>query len=482
MKYGKGFDRRFRPRYFYKAFTLCIVVTVILLYFFWEKSGSEVKLSTFQKAYPERPYHFSFSPSDTILLIAPHCDDEVLGAGGLLSDAQSQGVKVYVAVITNGDAFRVFFSRTKKAVELGYRRQKESLAALQTLGIPRENVFFLGYPDQGLALLWTEHWSSSNPYFSRFTRNWMDSYFTSYRPGSPYSGESLTVELESIISRTRPTIIITASPFDRHPDHWATYNFTMYALEKLYTREPSPPYQPQVFWYLVHYGVWPYASGFRPGSLLLPPPALCLPHLDWQLYFPSPFATFAKIRAIRKYQSQSPLGEHLLSFVRKNELFGQNSVIQVQSLSSPIHVDGVMTEWPSATPRYPEPQGEKLWRKDPSFSQFMVARDSSYLYLALCLEKPASSKNTYAFRLYPVTPFGENQDFTQSLHFSLQQKGSSTVVSHPEVKAAINRNTMEVAIPLVLLHHPSKLFFQVEIQRNKKITGKTAWYLFHLVE
>jgi LmbE family N-acetylglucosaminyl deacetylase len=475
---GKDGNKNPHRRYFYKVFTLCTVVVIILLYFFWEKSGSEVRFPAFQKAYAERVYDFSFGPSDTILIIAPHCDDEVLGAGGLISDAQSQGVKVYVVVVTNGDAFRVLWTRTKRAVELGYRRQKESIAALQALGVPRENVFFLGYPDQGLALLWTDHWSSANPYFSRFTRNWMDSYFTSYRPGSPYSGENLVLELESIISRTQPTIIITASPFDRHPDHWATYTFTLYALEKLRLRGTLSS-EPRVYWYLVHYGIWPYASGFRPKALLLPPPPLCLPYLDWQLYFPSSSANFAKMRAIRKYRSQSPLGEHLLSFVRKNELFGQNPVMKIPSITVPIDTDGKVEEWPSSIPRYAEPQRERIWKRSPSFSGFMAARDSANFYLALFLEKPVSPKDVYAFRLYPVTALDEGQDFIQSVHFSLQQKGLKIISSHSAITATARENTIEITIPLELLHHSPSLFFHAEIQRNKKITGKTSWYLLY---
>lgn len=472
--------KKVRSRYFSKAFTLCVIITVILLYLFWEKSGSEVKFSSFQKAYAERTYTFSFSPSDTILVVAPHCDDEVLGAGGLLYDALHQGARVYVVVVTNGDAFRVFWTRTRKAVELGYRRQNESIAALQTLGIPREHVFFLGYPDQGLALLWTEHWFSSQPYFSRFTRNWMDSYFTSYRPGSPYSGENLILELESIITRIKPTIIITSSPFDRHPDHWATYNFTMYALEQIRLQRSTMLSEPKIYWYLVHYGIWPYAYGFRPKALLLPPPPLCLPHLDWQMYFPSPFARFAKMRAIRQYRSQSPLGEHLLSFARKNELFAQNLVINTPYLSSPIHIDGETKEWPSSFCE--EPQQEKLWKREHTFSGFMVAKDTTNLYLTLLLEKLPSPKNSYSLHFYQVGAFDEDRDFTRSFHVSLYQNGQELTASHPEVQAAMKGKTLEIAIPLELLRHPTSLFFQVEIQRNKKITSKTVWYFLRLVE
>ncbi|MCX7667761.1 MAG: hypothetical protein N2Z84_02390, partial [Atribacterota bacterium] len=240
--------------------------------------------------------------------------------------------------------------------------------------------------------------------------------------------------------------------------------------------------EPKIYWYLTHYGIWPYAYGFRPKALLLPPPPLCLPHLDWQMYFPSPFARFAKTRAIRQYRSQSPLGEYLLSFVRKNELFGQNLVIGVPYLSSPVDIDGEIAEWPSSPSYYEEPQPERIWKREHAFSGFMVAKDTTNLYLALFLEKTPSPQNTYSLQLYPVGAFNEDQDFTRSLQISLYQKGQKVVSSHPEVQAATKGKTLEIAIPLELLHHPSSLFLQAEIQRNKKITGKTVWYFLRLVE
>lgn len=37
-----------------------------------------------------------------ILIVAPHCDDEVLGCGGTMAKMSAKGHKVYVAIVTNG--------------------------------------------------------------------------------------------------------------------------------------------------------------------------------------------------------------------------------------------------------------------------------------------------------------------------------------------------------------------------------------------
>src|SRR3989337_2566047 len=47
----------------------------------------------------------ALSSQDHILIIAPHCDDETLGCGGVIAEAVRLGVKVKVVMLTNGDGF-----------------------------------------------------------------------------------------------------------------------------------------------------------------------------------------------------------------------------------------------------------------------------------------------------------------------------------------------------------------------------------------
>src|SRR2546430_986709 len=50
-------------------------------------------------------------PSSAILVLAPHCDDETLGTGGMLAEAVRAGARVRVVLLTNGDGFRVAAAR-----------------------------------------------------------------------------------------------------------------------------------------------------------------------------------------------------------------------------------------------------------------------------------------------------------------------------------------------------------------------------------
>lgn len=72
-----------------------------------------------------------------ILIIAPHADDEVLGAGGTIAENTAQGNEVSVCVVTRGEK-PVF------ADDLVRKIRKETLAAHAYLGITE--TFFLDFP------------------------------------------------------------------------------------------------------------------------------------------------------------------------------------------------------------------------------------------------------------------------------------------------------------------------------------------------
>src|SRR5512136_1478514 len=40
-----------------------------------------------------------------LLVLAPHCDDETLGSGGLIQSALAAGIQVRVVIATNGDGY-----------------------------------------------------------------------------------------------------------------------------------------------------------------------------------------------------------------------------------------------------------------------------------------------------------------------------------------------------------------------------------------
>ena len=134
---------------------------------------------------------------ERVMVIAPHPDDETLATGGLLQQAVATGAAVRVIFATDGDNnpwpqrvsehhWRI--SHADRA-RWGERRRGEALAALAMLGVSPESVCFLGYPDQGLTQL--------------FLRG----------------SDALLGALASEIATWHPTLLVTPSIFDLHPDH-----------------------------------------------------------------------------------------------------------------------------------------------------------------------------------------------------------------------------------------------------------------------
>ena len=268
-----------------------------------------------------------------ILVISPHCDDETLGVGALISDARKAGVPVTIAFLTNGDGFRVAASRTlgemnvspSDFVRFAEVRQTESLAADAQLGVAGRDVVFLGYPDRGLKPMWEKNWSRQDLFRSYFTNHNHSPYARTYSPRTPYCGEALLADLVKLMERVRPTDIYVTHPADDHPDHYIAAAFTQAALRECREVKTSPwADRAQLHFYLVHRGDWPLPQGLHADMALLPPTGLAKLDTKWTAFTASPSAVDAKQRALEKYVSQTEIsGRFLRSFVRINEIFGE---------------------------------------------------------------------------------------------------------------------------------------------------------------
>lgn len=311
--------------------TTGVLATNLFFYFFpqpprWLETGGELALPA----------------SGRVVVVAPHNDDEVLAAGGLMQVAAEQGLDVRVVFLTNGDGFAVAAAQTSGRLRpgpaeferLGALRQQESLEALAVIGVPPENVSFLGFPDGGLADLWQHYWAKGRPYRSRYTlRTEAQS-----RPGSsageavdrPYAGDSVVTELSQLLRQWQPQLIVMPHPADAHGDHWATYNFTTYTLEWLRQTGEEWVNDLEAWHYVVHRGDWPAPKGLKPRARLLPPPGLLSGSQQWQLLPLEPHVVERKAQAILTYRSQvRVMRRYLVSFARSNELFARLPPVQV---------------------------------------------------------------------------------------------------------------------------------------------------------
>lgn len=81
---------------------------------------------------------------EKFLFISPHDDDVVLGAGLFIQLALKEKVPVYLLIVTDGTMG--YCSRQQKDTIADIRR-KETEECYKTLGIPQENIIWLGFPD-----------------------------------------------------------------------------------------------------------------------------------------------------------------------------------------------------------------------------------------------------------------------------------------------------------------------------------------------
>ncbi|MDH7603009.1 MAG: PIG-L family deacetylase, partial [Armatimonadota bacterium] len=413
--------------------------------------------------------------NDSLVVFAPHCDDETLGCGGLLAMANAKGAKVRVVLITNGDGYRIGVARAygtirvtpEMCIKYAYRRQKETLLALGKLGISKRQVTFLGYPDRGISALWTEHWSSETLYVSNATKTDRSPYANSFTLRAPYCGESLLRDILSILIAEKPTIVCAPHPFDDHPDHYAAYCFVAAAITQLGLENPKLAARMRLLTYLVHRGDWPVPRGEHVNEPLAPPYALSGGETEWFTLPLSSEAVQAKKSAIRCYKSQTALEKGFLtSFARRNEIFG---VLQKRTMpnvqTGTITVDGSPADWKGIRPELIDPTGDHLLReisKGGDVRAVYTCTDGRFLYLRIDCARPLSKRIIYTTNIRVVSeennsaPPSGNQMRSSNIS-SVDRSGDSyTVVIKPgsfsEPESAISsvrKNVLEIALPHV---------------------------------
>jgi len=260
---------------------------------------------------------------ERVLVISPHPDDDVLGVGGTIAQFTGEGHEVCVVFLTNGDAneaaqMLLTLNPLHRAADyraLGYRRQKEAARALDILGVRASHMLFLGYPDGGLADLWSEHWSRDNPYTSPRTRVDSSPYRNTYSPEAVYAGADLLADLVEIIETFQPTIVYMPHPEDRHPDHQAGYQFGMKAVSLA-----SSVDEPEIRLYVVHVPDWPAPHRLLPDLPLAIPPVGT--QGEWETVELCEKAIDLKLAAVRAHMSQRwTNGRFLARFVRATEVY-----------------------------------------------------------------------------------------------------------------------------------------------------------------
>ena len=267
-----------------------------------------------------------------VLVIAPHPDDEVLLAGGVMERALREGSRVAVVVLTNGDY---------TCARDGFVREAETVAALGAIGMREDDIHFLGYPDGYLSTLGSRPLPpverrdaeghcvrGSTTYAARGYRH-LDEHTERTGVAAQYTAQAVADDLAALLTKLKPREVYLPHPIDEHPDHAATYMFFRRALDRMV----SAPRQ-------VHRGV------VHAGP--------CYPAIDCTKYYlpqtpiaplPKPLQTYAprevlpvnaerKFEVISLYPSQTgrtPRVSWLASFARTDEVFYPEHLVREPS-------------------------------------------------------------------------------------------------------------------------------------------------------
>jgi LmbE family N-acetylglucosaminyl deacetylase len=266
------------------------------------------------------------SADTRLLVIAPHPDDEVLGAGGLIQRVHEEGGTVRVIYLTDGDGYREAVTLEDKGRRpsfvdyrgYGHRRQHEARAALAALGLDPDAAVFLSFPDGGLSKLVRRYWSERRAaYRSPFTRLYRPPESEILVPATEYRGEDLTHELTRLITDLNPSLIVVPRKEDQHLDHCAAWFFLADALAD--ARRGNAQFAPDVLNYVIHFNDWPFQDD---GPALEPPGGLGGGASGWIRMPLTPAEVRVKRAALRRYRTQvRAMGWFLDAFVRSNEVF-----------------------------------------------------------------------------------------------------------------------------------------------------------------
>lgn len=193
--------------------------------------------------------------TDSVLIVAPHPDDETLGCGGAIALLRTLGCSVQVLVMSDGT---LSHPRSIKypPPRLRALRESETLEALATLNVSQNETTFLRLPDGSIPTLETPE------------------------------AETAVAQCRAYLQRVKPETVFLPWRFDPHPDHRATWQLLNAALNEL-------DYSPRT----LEYPIWDWDPEQR-GNF-----TECKQVVGWRLDIQKVLKT--KLKAIAAYRSQT---------------------------------------------------------------------------------------------------------------------------------------------------------------------------------
>ena len=158
-------------------------------------------LASVSRHWKQQPQRFLF--------LSPHDDDVVIGGGLMILSAVAEKVPVHVAIVTDG---AMGYCSLEEKDSISAIRRRETYASYKSLGVERENIHWLGFPDCQLARFQGRRPAS---------------------PGEPAQSDGFTGlqhAFTKLLRQIRPTQVFLPTSADLHPDHRIVHSELMISV------------------------------------------------------------------------------------------------------------------------------------------------------------------------------------------------------------------------------------------------------------
>jgi LmbE family N-acetylglucosaminyl deacetylase len=414
-----------------------------------------------------------FNKNDTVLIVAPHPDDEVLANTKVMIDALKNGSQVYVVFVTSGehntDTMLKFAPIPIISSYLfAYRRYREAIASEKIIGVTSDHLIFLGFPDFGMMKILT---NPNKDYFSGITLRKKVFESWSIDKGKPYNLTIAYTALKDVFLKVKPTKVFYPSPYDLNPDHRAVSVLTQAVLKEI--NNPGI----QTFTYFVHAKGYPNPLGYFPTRTLNFP----------NFFMIKPEGTFynldlersdisKKYKAVKAHKSQYlTKPKFMLSFVRRNEVFFVENPLKL-NMQLPLWDKSIMS---------------KLGMT-PFVEKAKIGADSKHYDIQFTLFKGTPRFSKINIFLYPVKSGSEflnmpkyrieiERDFSNKLALKLFDKDKEVFTTFENLSGSSTELDFDIKINKSYFDGADCLFLMFSFEQFDVRVTETPWFCIDIL-
>jgi hypothetical protein len=265
-----------------------------------------------------------------------------------------------------------------------------------------------------------------------------------------------------VLVKVKPTKIFCSHPLDTNGDHQSLYLFLQVALWDL----AGNIKRPDVYPFLVHYIDWPRPRGFHPELDLLAPKDF----VDSKILLYRSDLTMEEIQkkydALNLYKSQIPYNpSYLVTFARKNELFGGCPVIVLKDNKKNIELN---------------------WQDIDDKNFLSYAKRDDVLYIKFSFSRAITKAVSSSINLLG---YSKKVNFSSMPKMRLLITRNKFIIFDKRTKVFVNDVNMSIAnknvivkFPLAALNFPDYILARAKANTKSMPTTSNGWRILKILD